>query len=387
MSILDTLQAKVDAIDSDSTMSEILSLLHSVKDHPHKSVYDSAGLMPTDSAYLGSIAYSDYRDTMYVFTNIDSGWKLLDSDVATSIPPNSVAQGSNFGYAAGGRYDALNIIDKYPFAADANATDVGDLLYGVVQNTGVSSKDYGYSEGGNSPTIPTNPPAYTDIIQKWPTAADANATDVADLLGIFGYSGSTFSETHGYVVGNSPNSNVIQKHEFSTDGDATDVGDLLNAQHGSTGNSCSTTHGYVAGGTNPAFPTTYTNTIQKFPFAVDENSTDVGDLLVGAQFASGAQSTTHGYHCGGQEAVGFGYQNVIEKYSHSTDENSSDVGDMLATGYFAFGASSTTHGYVAGQTPPSSNVTIQKFSFSADENATDVGDLTTGRYNAASAHH
>lgn len=387
MSILDTLQARVDAIDSDSTMSEILSLLHSVKDHPYKSVYDSAGLMPTDSAYLGSIAYSDNRDTMYVFTNIDSGWKLLDSDAATSIPPNSVAQGSNFGYAAGGRFTALDIIDKYPFASDADATDVGDLLYGVVQNTGASSKDYGYSEGGNSPSIPTNPPAVTDIIQKWPTAADANATDVADLLGAFAYSGSTFSETHGYVVGNNPNSNVIQKHEFSTDGDATDVGDLLNAMHAATGNSCSTTHGYVAGGTNPAFPTTYTNTIQKFPFATDENSTDVGDLLVGAQFGSGAQSTTHGYHAGGQEASGFGYQNVIEKYSHSTDENSTDVGDALATGYFAFGASSTTHGYIAGQTPPSSNVTIQKFSFSADENATDVGDLTSGRYNAASAHH
>ena len=34
-------------------------------------------------------------------------------------------QGSNYGYASGGQ--TVNTIDKFPFSADANATDVGDL--------------------------------------------------------------------------------------------------------------------------------------------------------------------------------------------------------------------------------------------------------------------
>jgi len=391
--VIANLQSSIDGVDSDTSMRDILKYMYQARNLTGlSSAYDSVGVMPgADDAYDGMIAFSAGDDAIYKFvdSSIDGGtirgWHLADSNY--SIPPSNVSQGSNYGYAAGGRFNALDVIDKYPFASDGDATDVGDLLYGVVQNTGTSSKNHGYSLGGNSPTDPTSPPNSIDTIQKWPTSTDANSTDVADLLGEWTYAGSTFSETHGYATGNNISAGeTIQKHQFSNDGDATDVGDLLNSMNGCTGTSCSTSHGYVAGGANPSFPASYTDQIQKFAFATDGDATDVGDLLVGAQFGSGAQSTTHGYHCGGQENVGYGYQNVIEKYSHSTDENSADVADMLATGYFAFGSSSTTHGYVAGLTPPSSNVTIQKFSFSADEDATDVGDLTTGRYNAASTH-
>ena len=42
-------------------------------------------------------------------------------------------QGTRFGYSSG-RYaspgNATNVIDKFPFAADTNATDVGDLTQG-----------------------------------------------------------------------------------------------------------------------------------------------------------------------------------------------------------------------------------------------------------------
>ena len=47
----------------------------------------------------------------------------------SSPSPSHVFQGSNYGYTSGG-YDGssnTNIIDKFPFATDNDATDVGDL--------------------------------------------------------------------------------------------------------------------------------------------------------------------------------------------------------------------------------------------------------------------
>jgi hypothetical protein len=70
-------------------------------------------------------------------------------------------------------------IDKFPFASDANATNVGNLsevIYGVA---GQSSTTFGYSSAGQS----LKPPLYaaTNTIEKFPFAADGNATDVGDL--------------------------------------------------------------------------------------------------------------------------------------------------------------------------------------------------------------
>ena len=42
----------------------------------------------------------------------------------------------------------IDIIDKFPFASDDNATDVGDLDRGKNANSGQSSTAHGYSSGG-----------------------------------------------------------------------------------------------------------------------------------------------------------------------------------------------------------------------------------------------
>lgn len=39
-------------------------------------------------------------------------------------------QGTVSGYTSGGFPPASNVIDKFPFASDANASDVGDLTVG-----------------------------------------------------------------------------------------------------------------------------------------------------------------------------------------------------------------------------------------------------------------
>ena len=57
---------------------------------------------------------------------------------------------------------------------------------------------------------------------------------------------------------------------------------ILTRSASSPGASCSTTHGYNHGGAYPGV-----NIIDKFPFASDTNSTDVGDLTVGRGYTFG----------------------------------------------------------------------------------------------------
>ena len=65
-------------------------------------------------------------------------------------------------------------IDKFSFATDGNATDVGDLTVGRQTGAGSSSTTHGYSAGGYGPGT-------SNIIDKFPFSTDANATDVGDL--------------------------------------------------------------------------------------------------------------------------------------------------------------------------------------------------------------
>jgi hypothetical protein len=67
----------------------------------------------------------------------------------------------------------------------------------------------------------------------------------------------------------------IQKWPFATDGDSTDVGDLTQTREQLAGQS-STVSGYNSGGMID--PGTFYDTIDKFPFASDANATDVGNL-------------------------------------------------------------------------------------------------------------
>ena len=66
------------------------------------------------------------------------------------------------------------------------------------------------------------------------------------------------------------------------------------------------------------------NTILKFSFSSDGNSSDIANLTVGRSTVSGQSYITHGYIAGGFHSS----NNVIEKFSFTTDGNSTDVGDL-----------------------------------------------------------
>ena len=266
---------------------------------------------------------------------------------------------------SGGPTAAYNLIDRYAFASATNATDYGDLTDYRQEVTGQSSSTHGYTSGGAGGS---GAPQTSNVIDKFPFTAAGNATDVGDTtVARYGVSGSQ-SSTHGYTHGGStaPGTaqNVVDKFSFGSDGNATDVGDLTLARTRLSGCS-SNDHGYAAGGT----PATGKR-IDKYAFASDGNATDVGDTLAEFEYLGDCPSSpTHGYVVGGF--------NTMEKFSFSVDGNSTDVGDLLVSvtrGYA--GANSEPHGFIAGGYNPTgySNV-IQKYSHTADENSTDVADL------------
>ena len=283
-------------------------------------------------------------------------------------------QGSTYWYVQGG-YHSSNRRDRFPFASDANGTNIGTGAYGRGGAGGAFSATHGYAHGGYN--ISGFPYGTVNQIEKFPFAADTTTgSDVGDLYSTAARPGGHSSGTHGYSAGGRSNtpppagSNVIQKYPISSDANSTDVGNLIRVVQ-STSSSSSSTHGYTSGG-NPN-----NNVIDKFPFSSDANATDVGDLTQSRWYSHGGHnSTTHGYHHGGYPS-----SNVIDRWPFSSDANAVDVGDTSSSGGLRAGGSSPTHGYTAGTW--SYGNSVEKVQHVASANATDVGDLSQGRADGA----
>ena len=301
---------------------------------------------------------------------------------------SGLGDGTSNGYASGGYvhppYTGYSKVEKFAFAASSNATNVGNLLTQARYSmAGSTSTTHCYNAGGN--TIPFG--AGFTTIDKFPFSADTNATDVGDLTLSRISAGSTDRiGGHGYALGGTRNagaenaSNVIDKFPFSSDTNATDVGDLTQSR-GYAGDAAqsSTTHGYLSGGYIPNTGSGY-NTIDKFSFTAGGNATDVGDLTQARYSMDGTSSSTHGYNGGGYIFPGNSYPNILDKYPFATDANAADVGDMTVQKSARAGISSETHGYGAGGSPGID--TIDRYPFSSDGNAADVGNLSTPTVNS-----
>jgi hypothetical protein len=314
----------------------------------------------------------------FAFTQYADGIEFNGKAVATAfdLPPGF--QGTVSGYTSGGGNPGqVNTIDKFSFSVDGNATDVGDLTITNQYVSGQSSSESGYISGGITP-VPGGTPTLHNIIEKFPFSADSNASDVGDLTQARYASTGQSSTVSGYTSGGlSPSLNTIDKFSFSADGNATDVGDLTQARGFATGQS-STISGYVSGGDSGST----TNTVDKFPFASDTNATDVGDLTQARQDLAGQSSELNGYTSAGQAGAPFD-RTIIDKFPFATDSNATDVGDLTQGRYGPVGQSSTASGYTSGGGNAAGGYvrvnTIDKFPFAADTNATDVGDLTQAR--------
>lgn len=363
--------------------SDVINAAKQYSGTANVSVTDSIVISNNDSldAVSGSAAGYTFSDGTVAIGEDGlafSDMTLRDASIEITGP---LFQGTISGYTSGGQSPTYTTIDKFPFSTDSNASDVGDLTQARrFPLAGQSSSESGYTSGGASPTTATT---LFNTIDKFPFAADGNATDVGDLSQVRIDHAGHSSQNHGYTSGGrgaySPNfvptyRNTIDKFPFATDSNSTDVGDLIAPKAFLTGQS-SRTHGYASGGVPPS--NAPGNVIEKFAFASDANSTDVGDLTNGRSKFAGQSSTTHGY-------VTSGNQTAINKFSFASDGNATTVGSVLPAGgqYNSVGQSSTTNGYNTGGTS-TYGLDIQKFPFAADGNATDVGDLTQGRYGSA----
>jgi hypothetical protein len=226
------------------------------------------------------------------------------------------------GYTSGGTPPpggGINTIDKFAFAINANATDVGDLTVGKYSSSGQSSSSQGYNSGG---VVPTLSPVAINVIERFPFAADFNSVSTPmTLSGQKYHSAGQSSAINGYVSGGEfSNQGLIEKYPFASDLSVSSVGNLTQSRGQVSGQS-STTHGYTAGG-NPNL-----NRIDKFPFATDANATTVGNLSQSRLVNAGQSSTTNGYASGGY-VIPNSVVATIDKFPFATDTNATNVASL-----------------------------------------------------------
>ena len=373
--------AKIAAEDSAVTALELLQYGVGLSEYGAAQYYTSADSLPTaDNDLKGMIAlvYTGDPTTgngLYLCTGVQ--WAEMQN-LDSAAPVSYSFQGSNFGYVSGGfvttpSAGAVNTIEKFSFTSDGNASDIADLSTVNSQNAGQSSSSNGYSSGGFSGGALTT-------IDKFPFSTDTNATNVAALSIARNFCEGQSSSENGYTSGGSSPfpinpatySNVIDKFPFASDANASDVGDLSGIKFKTAGQS-SSENGYNSGGSQGG-PST--NVIDKFPFASDANAIDIADLSVGRYSPFGQSSTVSGYASGGVSGgPPFITQNVIDKFPFASDTNAIDIADLTVARGHGAAQSSTVSGYTSGGMSPFSNV-IDKFPFTSDTNASDVGDLT-----------
>ena len=378
--LLDIVQRKINAVDSSASTGDLLYLLSAIRQSGEGSVfaYDNESQIPNlldGTPDPEMIAYTLDSDKLYF---------QRGSWVGKAIPPIPPFQGSNYGYMSGGIGPGspgnTDVIDKFSFTSNGNATDVGNLTSTSGQGAaGQSSTTNGYATAFQT---------FSSKIDKISFASGGDATTSGTLPyssdGLCGQS----STANGYASGNS---GYVNKFPFAADADAVDVVNLVGADAAHGAGISSSFDGYVAGGGyNPG-----TTPIDKFPFASDANATtDVGDLSVARGFMCGQNSSTHGYISGGSAASLNAYSAIIDKFPFVTHGTATNVGNLSVARGFGITASqsSTTDGYACGgRALPAPAYPIQsvidKFSFASDGNAANIGSLTIARYGSAGQQH
>ena len=192
-------------------------------------------------------------------------------------------------FAGGGNWLGQNAahIDKFTTASEGSCSDQGDLLDAHLGRTGPAaySLESAYTTGAYPGAS-----AGTTKINKWNFATDGDATDVGNLgpaSRAAGYSTQgSFGPTHGFFTGGGAaggGGNEIQTFPFASEGTTIDGGTLYQHSKMGSGGATSTTHGYVAGGYT-------TDNIQKFPTAGGSGitGTDVGNLVYAGWHYAGA---------------------------------------------------------------------------------------------------
>jgi len=267
----------------------------------------------------------------------------------------------------GGDTNQLHI-DKTTFASDGNSTDHGDQTVARRGQSHSSSTTHGYSSGGYG----QNPTGQSNIIDKFAMATTSNATDVGDLTVAGETHAGVTSTTHGHACGGGQGLRRVDKYAFATDGNATNIGNLLSVNRDYPMGGCSQTHGYILG-SNSGAPT---NQIEKFSFADDSTTADVGDVVGTKCGSSSHMQAGYVWNAGAFHAGDA--TDRIDKMATASDSDSVDSTSNLSVTVSGPGCgnSSSTYGYSMGGRVSSNHANvIDKWPFASSSTATDVGDL------------
>ena len=136
------------------------------------------------------------------------------------------------GYVIGGQRTPSPVIQQrlitsFLFSNETTTVQQTGLLPywgGQRQGVGGRSSTYGYHYGG----LKTPQNYLWDFIDKWPFASEGNATDVGDMLTGSRSHCNHSSTTDGFITGGTPTnaSYKIQKHPYASDANTTDQGNL-----------------------------------------------------------------------------------------------------------------------------------------------------------------
>ena len=238
------------------------------------------------------------------------------ANLSASIRAGAGSSSATHGYNSGGHNNSANVatIDKFTFATSSDAAAIGNLTSVNYRPSASSSVSDGYVTG--------NAASANNVIQRFSFSTDGNATNVGTLLASIGYVSGQSSNTHGYTsAGGTPAlSNVIQKWSYSSSTTAVDHGDLTHTMSAPSGHS-SATDGFTTAGDHASGQY---NIINKFSFGSANNATDHGDLTIANSAPGGVSSTTHGYATGGYPTS----NTRIDKFAYTTNVTASNIGTL-----------------------------------------------------------
>lgn len=335
---------------------------------PTKSANDPT-ISTNPSGGVGTLWANTTSGEMFACTDATAGanvWYNVGAGTA-NVPRDNVTRGAVSGYTAGGEDSGnSNVIDKFSYPSGGNATDVGDLVVAGTSGS-CNSGSYGYTNCFLT--------ASAGNMAKFAFASDGNASAAgtshhAHQNGCIGH----MSQTHGYWAGGypAPFYTMLSKFAFADETDKSSPG-TLNANHGA--GACGSSH-FDYGGFQWANYPNHAN-ISKISFASDGNGTDHSDLVSSMRDCTGTNGVTHAYSAMGYTSS---HQTAIAKFPYASATNATNVADMGLSHQLASGTSSTNdHGYIAGGTNSGKKNAISKHSHATDGNAIDVGDLTVAR--------
>ena len=380
------IQNQIDGFDSNTGTQVLLStLLRAIDAGDIRQGYTDSAAFPTnDSDFIGFIGYDEFDSSLrYIGRDLD----IHKIDSATASAGAAAAgqnlQGTTSGYTVGGYTSArVNTIDKYSYASNQNATDVGDMVAAASLTEMTSSPTHTYIHVGNGPS------GNFTTLEKFPLTSDGNSALVPGVTTPSERGSSTHNGPgFGYQIYNSK----IHKINHTSDTFSADAGSIPSPVETSPVTKyqsyTNTTHAY-SGNYSPA----PTDPFVKTAFASDTASASSAqaDQTYGDQAnAACFNSDVAGYAAGGNTTTPSNAITAITKFVFASEAEMTSVGTMsfAPAGQRDYGGNaSTTHGYAAGgrsYTAPNSVATTQNAihntPFASDAPSSDVGDLTQAR--------